>query len=78
MPRGAVISSAADVSAGSQSKMIPSPSPMTTVAPGTRTRAEQLVLDAELLEAIGEVADGLLVLEVGLLTQRTGFSPRMR
>ena len=41
--------------------------------PGDRAGAEQLVLDAELLEAIGEVAHGLLVLEVGLLHPALGL-----
>ena len=40
---------------------------------GLRAGAEQLVLDAELLEAVGEVAHGLLVLEVGLLHPAHGL-----
>ena len=47
--------------------MMPSPSPMTTVAPGIAPARNSCVLDAELLEPVGEVADGLVVLEVGLL-----------
>ena len=42
VPRGLVISSAAEVSVGSQSKVIsPCPGPMTTVAPGTAPRRKR-------------------------------------
>ena len=67
VPRGAVMSSAAERERG-----LPVEDDAVALADhdgGARDRAgaEQLVLDAELLEPIGEVADGLLVLEVGLL-----------
>ena len=40
--------------------------PITTASPATAPELEQLVLDAEPVEPVGEEADGLVVAEVGL------------
>ena len=73
MPRGAVMSSAVEVSVGSQSKTTPAPVPMTTVDPATAPARTSCVLDAELREPVGEEADGLVVREVGLLHPALGL-----
>ena len=44
-----------------------------TAEPGTAPCLEQLVLDAELREPVGEEADGLVVGEVGLLHPALGL-----
>ena len=52
---------------GCQSKTYPpSSAPMTTSAPALGAGLDQRLLDAEPLEPVGEVADGLVVGEVGL------------
>ena len=48
---------------GSQSNVM---SPMVTAQPGFAPGLGQLVLDAEPGQPVGEVADGLVVVEVGL------------
>ena len=66
-------SSAPAIMVGSQSKTTPSSSPMTTMSPGLAPCLKQLVFDAELGQAVGEVADGFLVGEVGLLDPAHGL-----
>ena len=63
---------------GSQSKTTPSSPPMTTSAPGSAPGLDQRVLDAEPGQPVGEVADGLVVGEVGLPHPALGLARRGR
>ena len=66
MPRGPVSGVPAAI-VGSQSKTTAlSSGPMSDLGAGDRAELEQPVLDAEAGEPVGEVADGLVVGEVGL------------
>ena len=66
-PRGPARTPGPAIRVGSQSKTTPlSSSPMTTSDAGDGAGLEELVLDAEPGEPVGEVADGLVVREVGL------------
>ena len=60
---------------GSQSKVT---SPIVTAAPGSAPCARQLVLDAEPRQPVGEVADRLVVVEVGLPDPALGLRRRAR
>ena len=73
VPRGAVMSSAVEVSVGSQSKTTPVPGPMTTVEPATAPARTSSSSTPSLREAVGEEADGLVVREVGLLHPALGL-----
>ena len=58
---------------GSQSNVT---SPMVTAQPGLGAQLEQLVLDAEPGQPVAEVADGLVVVEIGLADPALGPAPR--
>ena len=53
-------------------------SPMVTAQPGSAPSLQQLVLDAEAGQLVAEVADGLVVVEIGLCNPALGPNARAR
>ena len=54
---------------GSQSNVM---SPMVTAQPGLRAQPQQLVFDTEPGQPVAEIADGLVVVEIGLADPALG------